>query len=49
METIIGDSIGATIGIHSPFPTKHQTVAAFLLQDSESRPLYLNQETTSST
>ena len=26
METTIGDYIGATIGIHSPFPTKHQTV-----------------------
>ena len=25
METIIGDSIGTTIGIHS-LPTKHQTV-----------------------
>ena len=31
METIIGDYIGTTIGIHSsipPFPTKHQTVTA---------------------
>ena len=24
-ETIIGDYIRATIGIHSPFPTQHQT------------------------
>ena len=26
METLLGIYIGATIGIHSPFPTKHQTV-----------------------
>ena len=26
METVIGDDIGTTTGIHSPFPTKHQTV-----------------------
>ena len=25
MGTIIGDDIGATIGIIPPFPTKHQT------------------------
>ena len=25
MATIIGDYIGSTIGIHSPFPAKHQT------------------------
>ena len=24
MGTIIGDYVGTTIGIHSPFPTKHQ-------------------------
>ena len=26
METIVGDYLGTTIGIHSPIPTKHQTV-----------------------
>ena len=28
MGTIIGDYIGTTIGIHSPFPTKHQGLNA---------------------
>ena len=26
METIIEDYIGTTVGIHSPLPTKNQTV-----------------------
>ena len=26
MGTIIGDFLGTTIGIHSPIPTKNQTV-----------------------
>ena len=26
METIIGDHIGTTTGVHSPIPYKHQTV-----------------------
>ena len=34
METIIGDYIGTTIGIHPPFLTKHQGVYSIMKRDA---------------